>query len=376
MYKSAPSLLMAFFLVSACSSGSFELSANEFESDEHSFQLVEVSGPLNRPWSISFLPDGSALVSERSGQLHRLSDGELNEVSGVPDVAARGQGGLLDVVPHPEFAEKQLIYFTYSVAGRNGTGTALGRAHLEGTELHNSEELFVQNILTGAGQHFGSRIVFLADGTLVISVGDRGQRDRAQDISDHAGSILRLNDDGTVPADNPWVADNAYLPELYTIGNRNPQGMALHPETGVLWQHEHGPRGGDELNVIEPGRNYGWPVISHGTEYRSGQPIGEGTEAPGMEQPVTYWTPAIAPSGMAIYSGEVFPNWVNNIFIGSLVDTHLRRIEVSGNDVVHQERLLDGVVGRVRDVTVGPDGFIYLVTDEANSPVYRLEPLD
>jgi glucose/arabinose dehydrogenase len=227
---------------------------------------------------------------------------------------------------------------------------------------------------SGAGQHFGSRLAFLPDGTLLFTIGDRGARDRAQDLGDHAGSTLRINDDGSIPADNPFVGRAGALPEIYTYGNRNAQGMAVQPGTGLVWQHEHGPRGGDEVNIIEAGKNYGWPLITYGEEYFGGK-IGD-TAKRGLEQPLLYWTPSIAPSGMAYYTASAFPNWKGDLFVGALAGRHLRRLEVEGRRVVRQEVLLLDTLGRIRDVRQGPDGYLYLLTDERDGALYRLEPAE
>ena len=368
-------LIAVVLLLSQCAQRMEREGVAEYSSERVDFRLVEVTAPLTNPWAISFLPDGRGLVTERGGQLYILEDEELLEVDGVPRVSAVGQGGLLDVAVHPDFEDNGLVYFSYSIDG-DRTGTAIGRGELRGTTLENFEQIFVQNRLSTGGQHFGSRILFLDDRTLVATIGDRGDRDRAQATDDHAGSLVRLNDDGSVPEDNPWVGVDGYAPELYVTGSRNSQGLAMHPETGVLWQHEHGPRGGDELNIIEAGANYGWPVVSHGTEYMTGEQIGEGTHAGGMTPPVAYWSPAIAPSGMAFYNGEAFPEWQSDLFIGSLVDSHLLRIELDEGVVVHEERLLDDIIGRIRDVEVGPNDYLYVIADEGSAPVYRLEPVD
>ncbi len=345
-------------------------------SEQAEFRVVEVVTGLSRPWGLAFLSEDRALVTERAGRLYQVefAGAEVKRLGGLPQIATGGQGGLLDVAVDPEYEQNGWIYFTYSQSYDGGTGTTLARARLSGTELTELEELFRMQPPGSGGRHFGSRIAFLPDHTVVISIGDRGAQNRAQDFQDHAGSLVRLNRDGSVPDDNPFLDDPDVLDELYTLGNRNPQGLVLHPETGVLWQHEHGPRGGDELNIIEAGNNYGWPEMSQGVDYRTGEPIGRGTEAPGMTQPVEYWSPAIAPSGMAFYFGERFPEWEGNLFIGSLVDTHLLRLEIENDRVVHQERLLDGVLGRVRDVRLGPDEALYLLTDEASSGIYRIEP--
>ncbi len=346
-------------------------------SEKESFRLVEVVSGLRNPWGMTFLSGGRALVTERAGRLYLVDfdRAEVQQVSGLPRIAAGGQGGLLDVAADPEYGDNGWIYFTYSQEYDGGTGTTLSRARLSGTRLTDLEELFRMSPPGRGGRHFGSRIAFLPDHTVVFSIGDRGDRHRAQDFQDHAGSLVRLNRDGSVPGDNPFLKDPDVLDELYTLGSRNPQGLVLHPETGVLWQHEHGPRGGDELNIIEAGNNYGWPEMSQGVEYATGQPIGQGTEAPGMTQPIEHWSPAIAPSGMAFYFGAALPGWEDSLFIGSLVDTHLLRLEIESGQVIHQERLLDGTLGRIRDVRLGPDGYLYLLTDESDSGVYRIEPI-
>ena len=368
---------MSTLVLCAAPTLSQESNGAVIDSQQERFRLVEVTRGLAHPWSLAFLPDGSVLVTERPGRLHRLQlDGSTEQISGLPSIAAVGQGGLLDVATDPQYQDNGWIYMTYAGSYNGGYGTVLGRARLSGSALTDFEELFRMNRAGGERLHFGSRIAFLPDNTLVFSIGDRGEMNRAQDRQDHAGAILRLNRDGSVPADNPFVGESDTLDELYTLGNRNPQGLTVHPETGVLWQTEHGPRGGDELNIIKPGNNYGWPEMSQGVDYRTGQPIGQGTSAPGMTQPIEHWSPAIAPSGMTFYVGEQFPGWQGNRFLGSLVDTHLLRLEIDGERVVHQERLLDGTIGRVRDVRLGPDGNLWLLSDASNGGVYRLEPVN
>ncbi len=371
-------LLVSAALVMCAAPGvSQEAPGGVIESERETFRLVEVTRGLSHPWSIAFLPDGTALVTERPGRLQRLhADGSTEQISGLPQIAAGGQGGLLDVALDPDYDQNGWIYFTYSTPYDGGSGTTVGRARLSGSSLQDFEELFRMDAPGSGRLHFGSRMAFLPDGTLVFSIGDRGQMQRAQDPMDHAGALLRINRDGSIPQDNPFVGDANARDELYTLGNRNPQGLAVHPQTGVLWQTEHGPRGGDELNIIEAGNNYGWPEMSQGVDYRTGQPIGQGTSAPGMTQPVEHWSPAIAPSGMAFYFGEQFPEWEGSLFLGSLVDRHLLRLELDGNNrVAHQERLLDGTIGRIRDVRLGPDGNLWLLTDDSNGGVYRLEPV-
>jgi aldose sugar dehydrogenase len=346
-------------------------------AQETPFTVVQLVSDLAHPWSFTFMPDGAILITEQLGRLFRYAPGgsaQIQEIGGVPRVSANGQGGLLDIALHPDYADNGWIYLTYSSRYRFADGTTLARARLAGSGLTDVEQLFRMDNPSLSGNHFGSRLAFGSDGTLFITIGERGSRDRAQDLGDHAGSVLRLNADGSVPADNPFVGRNDVLPEIYSYGHRNPQGLAINPWSGDLWLHEHGPRGGDEVNVVLPGANYGWPVISYGAEYSSGRPVGEGTSRSGMEQPLIYWVPSIAPSGMAFYDGDVFESWSGDLFVGALAGEHLRRVDLDGDSVVGQEVLLQGVVGRIRDVRVGPDGLIYFITDENRGGLYRLEP--
>ncbi len=348
-----------------------------FSSEEHDYRLEILHDGLEHPWSIAFLSNGDALVTERPGRLRLIADGELREepLEGVPEIAAVGQGGLLDVVLHPEFEENRLIYLSYSKSGAEGNTTALARARFEDETLNDVEEIFVADAWGGGGRHFAGRIVFDREGYLYLSVGDRGQQDPAQDTTNHIGTTLRLHDDGSVPEDNPFVGDSDALDEIYTYGNRNAQGMTLHPETGEVWQNEHGPRGGDEINLIEAGLNYGWPVITHGVAY-SGEPMGVGSEKEGMEQPLLDWTPSIAPSGMMIYDGDAFPNWQGDVFNGALAKRHVRRVVFDGHEPLHEEELLVEFGERIRAVEQGPDDLIYILTDAENGVVARLAPVD
>ncbi len=343
------------------------------ESEAATFRVVRVVSGLENPWAVAFLPDGRKLITERAGRLNVLENGELTRITGLPTITPGGQGGLLDVALHPAYEQTGWIYFSYAAPTRTGRGTHLARARLSSTALTDLEILFEMDPGTTRGQHFGSRIVFDRDGYLYLTIGDRGEMNRAQDIMDHAGTTIRLHDDGRVPSDNPFAGRNDALPEIYTYGNRNAQGMALHPETGVVWQNEHGPQGGDEINIIRSGLNYGWPVVTHGEQYGGGT-IGVGEEAPGMEPPVIDWTPSIAPSGMTFYTGSNFPGWNGDIFVGALAGQHLRRVVLDGDQVVHQESLLQGTIGRIRDVRTGPDGNLWLLTDARNGGLYRLEP--
>ena len=350
-----------------------------FESEEHAFRVVEVASGLDHPWGLAFLPDGRMLVTERAGRLRTVTaEGRLDPepVAGVPRVHASGQGGLLDVALHPDFPENGWVYLSYA-AGRWGrAGTEVARGRLRGHRLEDVEVLFRALPKSGGGRHFGSRLRFAPDGHLFVTLGDRGDRHRAQDPGDHAGSIIRLRDDGSIPPDNPFTGTGGARPEIYTVGNRNVQGLAFHPGTGTLFAHEHGPRGGDEVNVVRPGVNYGWPVISYGREYGSGDPVGEGTHRDGMAQPILQWTPSIAPSGLTVYDGDRFPGWRGNLFVGALRFRLLARLVLDDELAVHEERLLEDRYGRIRDVRTGPDGLLYLLTD-APAPLgalLRLEP--
>ena len=339
-------------------------------TDHADIAATVVTNGLSHPWGIDILPDGALLVTEREGALRIVRDGAVsNPIAGLPDIAVAGQGGLLDVALAPDFAETGEIYLTFSDPGEGGQGTALARAVLEGwqddaAELVQLETLFSMENKTGTNHHFGSRIVFAGDGTVFMTTGDRGNSDRAQDFADTAGAVLRLNRDGSIPDDNPFASDPDAAPEIWSKGHRNLQGAALDPETGALWTVEHGARGGDEINRPEAGKNYGWPVISYGRHY-SGQRIGVGTEAPGYEQPQFYWDPSIAPSGLAVYSGEMFPEWRGDLLVGALKFQLLVRLDRNeAGEIVGEERMLEGEFGRIRDVTVAPDGSVFLLTDE------------
>jgi glucose/arabinose dehydrogenase len=341
------------------------------------YRVQTVVRGLDRPWGLAFLPDGRMLVTERPGRVRVVErDGRLSPpLGGVPPVFDRGQGGLLDVALHPRFADNHLVYLSYAEPGPRGTaGTAVARGRLGGTGLEDVRVIYRQEPKVTGTSHFGSRLVFAPDGTLFVTQGDRyGERAQAQDLSSLIGKIVRINDDGSVPTDNPFVGRAGARPEIWSYGHRNVQGAALHPQTGRLWTAEHGARGGDELNHPEAGKNYGWPVITYGVDY-SGFRIGEGTARAGMEQPVYYWDPVIAPSGLTFYTGDAFPRWKGSAFIGSLRPGLLVRLQLDGDRVALEERYVRDLDDRIRDVRQGPDGLLYLLTDRSDGRILRLEP--
>jgi glucose/arabinose dehydrogenase len=347
------------------------------QSQQHALRVVTLVKGLAHPWSLAFLPDGRMLVTERGGALRMVSKDfklDATPIEGVPRVVASGQGGMFDVALHPDYSNNGWIYLAYNGPGPGGWGTELARAKLDGRRLTQMQVLFRLEPKSRGGVHFGGRILFDRQGYLYLTLGDRGEMNRAQRLDDHAGSLIRLHDDGRVPADNPFVKRTGARPEKFTLGNRNMQGAVLHPQTGEVWTHEHGPQGGDEVNVMRAGRNYGWPVITYGVNYGTGTTIGEGTHKSGMEQPLHKWVPSIAPSGMAFYEGDKFPGWRGNLLVGALRAEMLVRLELDGEKVVKEERLLKGTLGRIRDVRVGPDGYVYLLTDDSDGVLARLEP--
>lgn len=347
------------------------------ESDDATFDVVDVVSGLEHPWAVAFLPDDRMLITERPGRLNLVdADGTVEEVSGLPDIEAQNQGGLLDVVLHPEYEDNGWVYFTYSAPQDDGlTSTTIARAQLDGTTLADLETLHVQDPPHEPGRHYGSRLLFMDDGTFLATIGDRGLRDPAQDLEDESGSTLRLNDDGSVPEDNPFVGDDDAKDTIFSYGHRNQQGIDINPESGDVWAHEHGPRGGDELNIIQAGANYGWPEATYGTEYRDDSPIGIDPDEGDFVYPVLHWSPlSIAPSGMTFYTGDAFENWQNDIFVGALAKEHIHRVVLDGDEVVHQEELMNEEIGRIRDLRTGPDGFLYILNDESDGSLFRLEP--
>jgi glucose/arabinose dehydrogenase len=352
--------------------------ADVMSSEKTKFKVETMAAGLENPWAITFLPDGRKLITERPGKLRLLDkDGKLSEVPGVPEVAAVGQGGFLDVVLAPDFEKSRRIYFTFAEPRGIVNGTAVAHARLAGeggkSKLEDVTVIFRMEPGRGGGFHFGSRLAFAPDGNLFVTLGERNAMQPAQDLTGHLGKVVRIAPDGSVPKDNPFVKREDVRPEIWSYGHRNPQGAAIHPVSGKLWTNEHGARGGDEINIPEAGKNYGWPVISYGRHY-SGAKIGEGTHKEGMEQPIHYWDPSIGPSGMAFYTGDAFPAWKGNLFIGAMPLRHLQRLELDGEKVVHEERLLIGLGERIRDVRQAPDGTIWVLTDGRSGRALRLSP--
>ncbi|MEQ1517097.1 MAG: PQQ-dependent sugar dehydrogenase [Usitatibacteraceae bacterium] len=340
---------------------------------------VTVAKGLEFPWALVFLPDGNMLVTERPGRMRLVSmDGKLGEpFSGLPPVLAEGEGGLLDVVLDPKFKDNATLYWSYAEPappGQKGGSTAVARGRLQGTQLSDVKVIFRQPEKIDDGRHYGSRLLFMPDGKLLVTLGDRSHRDDAQKLSSPHGKIMRIETDGRRVADNPFVSTPNALPEIWTLGHRNVQGIAFHPETGELWATEHGPQAGDELNIIEKGKNYGWPVITYGCEYTTCAKIGEGTEKAGMEQPITWWsTVSFAPSGMTFLTSERYPGWKGQMFIGTLRGQALVRLKIEGHKVVEQQRLATGMMERIRAVYQGPDGWLYVLNNSPDGRIIRME---
>lgn len=343
------------------------------QTDEGPVTVTPMITGLTEPWAIGFLPDGGRLITERDGRLLYFDDDSQHAVDGVPQVAAIGQGGLLDLAVARDFAESREIFLTYAQPHRGGARTALAVARLgeDAQTLQDVRVIFAMSQASGAGRHFGSRVIEAPDGTLFLTIGDRGVDDRAQDPMVHNGKVVRVNRDGSIPADNPFAGGEAALPEIWSLGHRNPQGAALD-EQGRFWTVAHGARGGDEINRPEAGKNYGWPVISYGRHYSGGK-IGVGTHKPGMEQPLHYWDPSIAPSGMIIYDGGMFPDWQGDIFVGSLKFDLISRLEREGGTVTEAERLFEGIYLRIRDIAQAPDGSIWFLS-VGDGAAYRITP--
>jgi glucose/arabinose dehydrogenase len=371
--------MMAFSMLLASVTAADAQDNQRFRTSKAEVLVETVARGLVNPWSLAFLPDGRILVTERPGRLRIVGlDGRLSDpVRGTPAVAARGQGGLLDVALDPGFDRNRTIYLSYADDrgnGRAGTSVLKARLDASGTGLEDRQVIFRQEPSHTGGNHYGSRLVFDRDGNLFVTVGDRFDlRDQAQNPANHLGKVIHITPDGRPAPNNPFLTRDGARPEIWSIGHRNVQGAALHPSTGQLWTAEHGARGGDEINLPQKGRNYGWPVISYGVDY-SGAKIGEGTAKPGMEQPVYYWDPSIAPSGMAFYTGDKFPAWRGSVLVGALAGKLVSRLEIDGNAVTSEERMLQGLGERIRDVRQGPDGYVYLVTDSSQGRILRLRP--
>ena len=366
---SKSTIYTSFFLLFAA----FNLNAKE------NYNVVTLTEGLNYPWGLAFLANGDFLITERSGSLKLLSQasGEIVNITGLPPIEESGQGGLLDIALHPNFEENHWLYFSYAALNQykvKNTHVARAKWKSGDQSITDWQIIFQSNGRHDGGRHFGSRMVFDQQGYLYISTGDRGHRPSAQDLLDHSGSIIRLHDDGRIPDDNPFINNKNAKAEIYSYGHRNPQGMILDNDSGELWTHEHGPQGGDELNLVKAGNNYGWPVITYGKNYVIGTSIGEGTNKAGMQQPFYYWTPSIAPSGLTIYKGNKFPEWQNNFFVGSLKFSTLVRLQRNGNAFIERERMLSELKQRIRDVRLGPDELLYILTDSHNGKLLRLEP--
>lgn len=383
MPKTGNSLLAAAFIALPWTGPAAALDS-VFETEQATIRAEAIAGPLEHPWGMAFLPGGSALVTERPGRLRLLSpDGTLSEpLAGVPRVDPSGQGGLLDVALHPDFDDNRLVYLSFAEPGPEGTNSTAvsrGRLNADATALEDVEVIFSQQPKLRGNKHYGSRLVFDEDGYLFVTLGERSERryrGQAQDLDSHLGKVVRIFPDGGVPDDNPFVGQANALPEIWSLGHRNIQAAAINPATGALWEIEHGPLGGDELNIAEPGENYGWPEVSFGVNY-NGSPVGTGkATAPGFADPIYQWTPVIAPSGMLFYAGEAFPAWQGDLFVGGLRSRALVRLELNGDTVVDEERLLEEAGHRIRDVETGPDGALYLLVDSPRGEVLRISPAD
>lgn len=365
--------LTASFFISCAGQQQPTTADGYFSTESLEFRVDTLATGLQNPWGMEFLPDGRILIVERPGRMRIFENGELlsQEVEGLPPVWSHGQGGLLDVVLHPDYDENGWIYIAYARQGDSGGNTAISRGRLQGNEFVDQELLFHGQPHTGAGHHFGCRIVFDENNYLFTTIGDRGQMNNAQDLSNHNGKVLRINDDGSIPDDNPFIAQSNAMDEIWSYGHRNIQGMGRHPQTGELWSHEHGAQGGDEINLILKGENFGWPLVTHGINY-DGSQITPDTTLPGMVDPILHWTPSIAPCGLAFVDSEMFEPWQHNMLVGALAGQHIQRVVFEGNEVVHTEKILEGFA-RFRDVRQGPDGYIYVLTENPGL-FFRLVP--
>jgi glucose/arabinose dehydrogenase len=362
-------IIVALFMIS-CSSSEKE---TQYQTGDLSVKIDTLATGLQNPWGMEFLPDGRILIVERPGNLLIWEDGQLENdpVPGLPEIWVHGQGGLLDVAMHPDYSENGWLYFAYASPGDGGGNTAIGRGKLQNNQIVEFEKIFQGMPYSSAGVHFGSRIVFDKDNYLFTTIGDRGVMNDAQNLENHRGTVLRIKDDGTIPEDNPFVDEPGAMPEIWSYGHRNIQGMVIHPETGDLWTHEHGPRGGDEINVSIKGENYGWPLATHGINY-NGTVITPDTTLPGMVDPILHWTPSIAPCGLDIVTSDKYPQWEGDLLVGALAGEHIHRVAIEGRNVVETEKLLQGFA-RFRAIREGPDGYIYVLT-EAPGLFFRLVP--
>lgn len=349
--------------------------AATYSSDHHDYRVDTVAQGMDHPWAMAFLPSGDTLITERAGQLRLLRDGQLLDkpVSGVPEVAVAGQGGLLDIELHPDFQQNRRIVLSYAHETRDGMTTRVAKAQYRNGALTNVTPIFTALPRSNTSRHFAGRMAFGDQGHLFVSVGDRGEMERAQDFDDNAGGVHRITMSGEAAPGNPYLDDPDVNDTFYTVGNRNIQGMTPHPETGVIWTHEHGPRGGDEVNIIRAGTNYGWPVITHGIGY-SGLPISDKTHKEGMAQPLHFWDPSIAPSGMTFYNGDRFPDWQGDLFVGALKFQKVVRLRINDGEVTEEEDLLTDLNARIRAVRQGPDGALWVLTDSSNGKLLRMTP--
>ncbi|MCP1727308.1 glucose/arabinose dehydrogenase [Natronospira proteinivora] len=375
-FTAVPLLMSAAVLPFGAASAQ-EVLESSMGTEYEQLRLVEVADGFSHPWAVGFLPDGRKLVTERPGGVFLVDGDEKTELEGAPDVYATNQGGMLDIVVHPDYEDNGWIYMTYSKGDSDATVPALARARLDGDRLVDMEELFESNTYTSPGRHYGSRILFLDDGTLLMTIGDRGaEPPRAQDTEDHSGTVVRLNHDGSVPSDNPFLDNDDYAPEIYSYGHRNIQGIIQHPQTGEIWATEHGPRGGDELNLVEAGKNYGWPTTTLGRDYRTEEPFpdAEARHREDMVDPVFEFLPTLAPSGLAVIDGDRFENWEGNLLAGGLRAERILRLVLEDKTVVHAEELLLERLGRIREVRQAPNGDIYILNDRSDASLYRIEP--
>lgn len=377
----AKKLILSFMLLMLAACGQPQAKDTQIvSSEQEKFRLVTITKDLHHPWSLAFLPNGEYLVTERRGQLLRISpDGRKTLINGAPKVYAAGQGGLHDILLEQDYKDGGWLYLSFSGADKdnpeiNSTEVARGRLDLRQNRIKDLETIFISQPKVEGAKHYGSRLAFGGDGKLYLSTGDRSYlMEEAQNPTNHIGVMIRLNPDGGLPEDNPFIGHETIRPEIFSYGHRNPQGLTRHPQTGVIWSNEHGPKGGDELNIIKSGKNYGWPAVTFGIDY-SGVIISDKTTAPGMEDPVVHWTPSIAPSGITFYAGDKFPNWKGDLFVGALAHRHLRRLEMDGDKVIAQEEILRDRNERIRDVREGPDGYLYILTDDDNGRLIKLMP--